>query len=237
MNLALDSSSTGITRQQIQNETIVIREQNETMQNQLEQVFKDRQRSEHQNQQLEEAIIGEKSRMNEMIFSLSPDQQSRYREYQMTSEKLKAENSEIHQHIEHLIKQKEKLSSTVMSSQARLEAVKMQSKLRESIVKRNQLKEEENNRLTPAQEREKLINDVKSNNQAISSINKQMKTVSEQLKEDREQLAQIEQDLDEGSTEKLLKYRELRKRDEMMTNFMEVFPTQLTKEKQSKLKS
>lgn len=237
MNLALDSSSTGITRQQIQNETIVIREQNETMQNQLEQVFKDRQRSEHQNQQLEEAIIGEKSRMNEMIFSLSPDQQSRYREYQMTSEKLKAENSEIHQHIEQLIKQKEKLSSTVMSSQARLEAVKMQSKLRESIVKRNQLKEEENNRLTPAQEREKLINDVKSNNQAISSINKQMKTVSEQLKEDREQLAQIEQDLDEGSTEKLLKYRELRKRDEMMTNFMEVFPTQLTKEKQSKLKS
>lgn len=234
MNLALDSSSTGVTRQQIQNETLVIREQNETMQNQLEHVFKDRQRTEHQNQQLEEAIIDEKSRMNELIYSLSPDQQSRYREYQLTSEKLKAENAEIHQHIEQLIKQKEKLSSTVMSSQARLEAVKLQSKLRETIIKRNQLKEEENNRLTPAQEREKLINDVKMNNQAVSSINKQTKTVNEQLKEDREQLTQIEQDLDEGSTEKLMKYRELRKRDEMMTNFMEVFPTQLAKEKQSK---
>lgn len=233
MNLALDSSSTGITRQQIQNETVVIREQNESLQNQLEQVFRERQRIEQQNQQLDEAIVDEKSKMNEMIYSLTSEQQSRYREYQMTSEKLKAENAEIHQQIESLIKKKEKLSSTVMSSQARLEAVKMQSKLRETSAKRNQLKEEEMNRLSPAQEREKLINDVKMNNQAISSFNKQIKTVTEQLKEKREQLIQIEQDLDEGSSEKLLKYRELRKRDEMMTNFMETFSTQLSKEKQS----
>lgn len=233
MNLALDSSSTGITRQQIQNETIAIREQNSFMQNQLEQVFKERQKTEQQNQQLENAIVNEKSNMNAMIFSLTPDDQARYHEYQLLSEKLKSENAEIHEHIESLIKKKEKLSSTVMSSQARLEAVKLHSKLRETATKRNQLKEEENNRLTPAQEREKLINDVKMNNQAISSINKQMKTLTDQIKDKREQLSQIEQDLDEGSTEKLLKYRELRKRDEMMTNFMETFPAQLSKEKQS----
>ena len=235
MNLALDSSSTGSTRQQLQNETLVYRERNELMQNQLEQIFKERQHKEQQNQQLEVAIANEKGRMNEMIYSLSTEQQNQYREHQMMCERLKAENSEIHEKIEAAIKQKEKLSSSVINSQSRLEAVKMHSKLRETVAKRNQLRDEETNRLTPAQEREKLINEVRMNNQAISSINKQMKIVSDQLGEKKDHLVQVEQDLDEGSTERHVKYKELRKRDEMMTTFMETFQAQMARERQSKL--
>lgn len=235
MNLALDSTSTGATRQQLQNQAIVFREKNEQMQNQLEQIFKERQSKETQNQQLDAAIANEKTKMNEMIYSLTESQQNRYRESQLMCENLKAENSEIHGKIEAAMKQKEKLSSSVINSQARLEAVKMHSKLREISTKRNQLlTDEETNRLTPAQEREKLINEVKMNNQAIASINKQMKNVSDQLQEKRDYLLQIEQDLEEGSSERHIKYKELKKRDEMMNNFMETFQTQMTHEKQSK---
>ncbi|CRK99903.1 CLUMA_CG013206, isoform A [Clunio marinus] len=233
MNLALDSSSTGATRQQLQNETLVYREKNELMQNELEHVFKERQNKESQNQQLESAIANEKTKMNEIIYSLSLDEQNRYREHQLLCEKLKAENAEIHEKIESFIKQKEKLSAAVINSQARLEAVKMHSKLRETTAKRNQLKNEETNRLTPAQEREKLINEVRTNNQAITSINKQLKILSDQLQEKRNNLQQVEQDLDEGSTERHIKYKELKKRDEMMTNFMETFQIQMAKEKQN----
>lgn len=235
MNLALDSTSTGATRQQLQNQALVFREKNELMQNQLEQTFKERQTKESQNQQLEAAIDNEKVKMNEMIYSLSESQQNRYRENQMMCESLKAENSEIHGKIEAAMKQKEKLSSSVINSQARLEAVKMHSKLREISTKRNQLiADEETNRLTPAQEREKLINEVKLNNQAISSINKQLKIVSDQLQEKKDYLLQIEQDLEEGSSERHIKYKELKKRDEMMNNFMETFQAQMAQEKQSK---
>jgi intraflagellar transport protein 74 len=233
MNLALESSSSGATRQQLQNETTVFRERNELMQNQLEQAFKERQNKEQQNQQLEAAIANEKAKMHEMIFSLSTDERNRYLEHQMMCEKLKAENAEIHERIESAIKQKEKLSSSVINSQSRLEAVKLHSKLRETIAKRNQLKDEENNRLTPAQEREKLINEVRMNNQAISSINKQTKIFADQLNEKKEYLQQVEQDLDEGSSERHTKYKELRKRDEMMTSFLETFQFNLSKEKQS----
>lgn len=235
MNLALESSSTGATRQQLQNETMVFRERNELMQNQLEQVFRERQNREQQNQQLEAAITNEKAKMHEMIYSLSPDERNRYLEHQLMCEKLKAENAEIHEHIESAIRQKEKLSSSVINSQSRLEAVKLHSKLRETVAKRNQLKDEENNRLTPAQEREKLINEVRTNNQAISSINKQTKIVADQLTEKRDYLQQVEQDLDEGSSERHVKYKELRKRDEMMSSFIETFHASLAKEKQSSL--
>ena len=234
MNLALDSTTSGATRQQLQNEAVVLRERNEHLQNQLEQVFKERQSKEMQNQSLEDTINSEKNKVNELIYSLSSNDQNRYREFQMISEKLKHENSEIHGIIEDTVKQKERLSSSVISSQARLEAVKLHSKLREVIAKRNQLKDEEINRLTPAQEREKLINEVRVNNQALTSIKKQTKIVSDHLQEKKEYLQQIEQDLEEGSSERHIKYKELKKRDEMMTNFMESFQLQMSKEKQSK---
>lgn len=235
MNLALDSTSTGATRQQLQNQALVYREKNEQMQNQLELVFKQRQSQEQQNQQLEAGIVQERSKMNEMIYSLSAEEQNRYRENLMFCENLKAENAEIHSKIEAAIKQKEKLSGSVINSQARLEAVKMHSKLRESSAKRNQLiTDEETNRLTPAQEREKLISEVKLNNQAISSINKQLKIVTDQLQEKRDYLLQVEQDLQEGSSERHIKYKELKKRDEMMNNFVETFQAQMAHEKQSK---
>lgn len=67
MNLALDSSSTGATRQQLQNQTLVYREKNELMQNQLEVIFKERQQKEMQNQQLDAAISNEKVKMNEKV--------------------------------------------------------------------------------------------------------------------------------------------------------------------------
>lgn len=117
--------------------------------------------------------------------------------------------------------------------QSRLEAVKLLSKMEELISKRNTLKDEEVNRLTPAQEREKLITEVRINNQSLASITKQTKIVSDQLQEKRDYLQQIEQDLDEGSSERHIKYKELKKRDEMMESFMETFHTNMILEKQS----
>jgi intraflagellar transport protein 74 len=223
----------GSSRQQLQNETVVIRERNEMLQNQLEQIFRDVKSKEMQNSSLEEAISDEKNKANELIHSLSVDDQNKYREYQILCDNLKSENAEIYAKIEDEMKRKEKLSGIVLNSQSRLEAVKLQSKLRETIAKRNQLKDEESNKMSPAQEREKLISEVRLNNQAISGLNKQLKINSEVLSEKRTELMQIEKDLEEGSSERFVKYKELKKRDEMMENFQMTFKDQMKREKQS----
>lgn len=231
MNLALNSNLSGASRH---NETIVFREKNEIMQNQLEKIFKDVKSKESQNIILEEKIIGEKTKANDLIHSLSLDDQNKYREYQIICDNLKSENAAIYGNIEEEIKRKEKLNTAVSNSQSRLEAVKLQSKLREIILKRNQLRDEEINKLSPAQEREKLISEVRVNNQSISGLNKQIKTLNEQLNERKIELAQIDKDLEEGSSERFIKYKELKKRDEMMENFQHSFQDQMKKEKQSK---
>lgn len=67
------------------------------------------------------------------------------------------------------------------------------------------------------------------------SINKQLKIMSEQLSEKKEYLHQVEHDLEEGSSERHTKYKELKKRDEMMTIFIDTFQAQMAEEKHSKL--
>jgi intraflagellar transport protein 74 len=115
-----------------------------------------------------------------------------------------------------------------------MEAVRLQTKLHELTSKRNNLREDELNRLSPGQEREKLINEVRSNNQSLVSIGRQMKIIEDQLNDKKELLSQIEQDLDEGNSDRHAKYVELKKRDEMMTGFLEMFPKNMVAEKQSK---
>lgn len=117
MNLSMDSTSSGMNRQQIQNEVIVLREKNDNLQNQLEQVFKERQNKELQNKSLEDSIENEKEKINELVYSLNQSDQNRYKEYQLVSEKLRQDNAEIHFKIDELAKQKEKLSLSVINSQ------------------------------------------------------------------------------------------------------------------------
>lgn len=234
MNVALDSFSSGLTRQHIQNEAMAIREKNENFQTQLESLFKERQLKENQNNQIEKEIGMEKNKINEMIQSLPLADQSKYGELQRLSEHLKSQNGELQNKIESLVQQKERLSGIIFNSQTRMEAVRLQSKLKDLTFKRNSLKEEEDKRLTPAQEREKLIAEVRTNNQALASIGRQMKIVEDQLNDKKELLNQIDQDLEEGNSERHVKYKELRRRDETMTGFMETFQSSMEKEKQSK---
>ncbi|XP_055591662.1 intraflagellar transport protein 74 homolog [Uranotaenia lowii] len=233
MNIALDNCSSGMTRQQLHNETVVLRERNEHIQEQLEIVFKQRQIKDVENRELEVQVDKEKNKINDMIYSLPENEQQKYREYQALSESLRQQNTIYHNQISDLEKQKERLNTVIMNSQSRTEAHRLKSKLKELIAKRNQMLDEENNRLSPAQEREKLINEVRSNNQALASIGKQLKIIEDQLNEKKELMQQIDQDLEEGNSERHIKYKELKKRDEVMSSFMDTFQQSLAIEKQN----
>ncbi|XP_041772725.1 intraflagellar transport protein 74 homolog isoform X3 [Anopheles merus] len=232
MNLALDNCTSGMTRQHLLNETVALRERNEHIQEQLEVIFKQRQQKDIENKALERNTEQEKNKVIEMINSLPEEDQHKYREYQALSENLRKQNAIYHSQISEMEKQKDRLNTMIMNSQSRSEAHRLKSKLKELLNKRNALREEENNRLSPAQEREKLINDVRSNNQALASIGKQLKIVEDQLIEKKESLQQIDQDLEEGNSERHVKYKELKKRDDVMSAFMDSFKSNMHQEQQ-----
>lgn len=131
----------------------------------------------------------------------------------------------------HLLIRVKHIFITSICLQARSEAVRLLSKLNEQLVRRNTLREEEAQRLTPGQEREKLIAEVRQNNATLVSINNQLKLIDAQLVDKRDQLAQTNQDLEEGQTDRHTKYRELKRRDETMSAFMETFAQNMEEER------
>lgn len=67
MNLALDGFSSGQSRQLMQNEALAYRERNETVQNQLEKLFLERQAKDAANNGLELEIERERNKLTEMV--------------------------------------------------------------------------------------------------------------------------------------------------------------------------
>ncbi|KAB7495845.1 Intraflagellar transport protein 74-like protein, partial [Armadillidium nasatum] len=103
------------------------------------------------------------------------------------------------------------------------EAVGLFSKLQELEEKRDEMYSENAKRGTPQEERDKLILQVKEDNAEIATMERQMGEVSEEISRAGEDLHHLEQDLDENKSERSQKYRELRKREEAMQQFMETF--------------
>ncbi|KFB43454.1 hypothetical protein ZHAS_00011292 [Anopheles sinensis] len=210
-----------------------LREQNEHIQEQLELIFKQRQLKDTENRGLENETAKEKNKSKEMINSLTNEEQRKYRDLQFVSENLQKQNTMFHSQISEMEKQKERLLSTIANSQSRAEAHRLKLKLKELSAKRNSMYDEANNRLTPAQEREKLIIEVRSNNKALSGIGRQLKIIEDQLNEKKELWQQIQHDLEEGNSERHIKYKELKKRDEVMSSFLNSFRANMDQEKQS----
>lgn len=233
MNIALDSYSSGQSRQLMQNETVSYKERNETMQTQLEKLFLERQGKDAVNNAMELEIERERNKLNEMVHNLSADDQIKYRELCDLSAQLKGRNVELQNQIAAASKQKERMNGILSTSQMRVDAVRLSVLQDELLEKRNTYTQEQKNKLSPAQEREKLISEVRTNNQAMTSLNRQIKIVEDQLTEKRETLGHVEQDLEEGNSERHMKYKELKKRDETMSSFLETFPQQMSAEKTS----
>lgn len=235
MNIALDSTNSNVDRQQMIQEATVLRERNEEMQQQLENAFSERQAKEAVNKRLEEDIKLERNKMNKVIEAMSSVDQEKYRQYDQLAQKLCDENNQMHEEINSMLNRKTILETMIKSSLERIEAVRMLSKLNEMELNLMAAKEEEQNRLTPAQEREKLINDVRVNKQALTSIQHQIKLAEITLTEKRGLLTQLDDDLDENNSERYAKYKELKHRDEMMSKFMDNFRESITAEEKSKV--
>lgn len=233
MNITLDAANSNVSRQQMQQETIALRERNESLQSQLETVFGERQAKEAANAKLEKEIDAERNKINKVIEAMPDGEQVKYRQFEQLAQTLGNENNKMHERINEMMNQKTNLETMVRSSNERHEAVRLMAKLNELQSKLEAAKVEEQNRLTPAQEREKLIADVRENKQALTGIQHQIKIAEDTLTEKRELLQQIEDDLDEGSSERHTKYKELRVRDETMTTFMEAFKDKMDMEKKS----
>ena len=115
-------------------------------------------------------------------------------------------------------------------SAVKQEALNLLDQLHNAELKKDQLIEETKNVLTPAEEREKLLKQIKDNNQEITSIEKKInelkdtcESISSELNEKVNTQEENSEEDDANQKEIAQKYRELRKREIVMDEFLNNF--------------
>uniref|UniRef100_T1JMT6 Intraflagellar transport protein 74 homolog n=1 Tax=Strigamia maritima TaxID=126957 RepID=T1JMT6_STRMM len=228
-NMLVDKLNTDTDADDVLREYDELKAQNEQESNNVENIFAQRRDKESQIQQLEKEIEEEKGMTGRLVAAMKPEMRDSYLQLKQINAVLQEQMNKFQQEIDAINLKTASLEDEVSMSQVirRCETVCKYSGIRR---KKDNLLEEEKSHGTPAQEQERLLKTVKEDNQEIATMERKTNEFRDKIAKAKEDLLQIEQDLEENQNERSQKYRELRKKDESMTNFLDSFDDNKTKE-------
>ncbi|KAF5912841.1 hypothetical protein HPG69_007834 [Diceros bicornis minor] len=152
---------------------------------------------EKQIRSVEEEIEQEKQAADGIIKNMSPEKQVKYMEMKTTNEKLLQELDTLQQQLDSLNMKKESLEAEIAHSQVKQEAVLLHEKLYELESHRDQMIAEDKSMGSPMEERERLLKQVKEDNQEIASMERQLTDIKEKINQFNEEIRQLDMDLEE----------------------------------------
>ncbi|KAH0518981.1 Intraflagellar transport protein 74-like protein [Microtus ochrogaster] len=219
----VDKLNTNTEMEEVMNDYNMLKAQNDRETQSMDVIFTERQAKEKQIRSVEEEVEQEKQAADGIIKNMSPEKQVKYIEMKTTNEKLLQELDTLQQQLDSLNIKKESLETEIAHSQVKQEAVLLHEKLYELESHRDQMIAEDKSMGSPMEERERLLKQVKEDNQEIASMERQLTDIKEKINQFSEEIRQLDMDLEEHQGEMNQKYKELKKREENMDAFIEAF--------------
>ncbi|XP_048705410.1 intraflagellar transport protein 74 homolog isoform X2 [Caretta caretta] len=233
-NMLVDKLNTNTDMEEVMSDYNMLKTQNDREAQSIDIIFTERQAKEKLIQAVEEDIEREKQIADDIIKNMSQENQAKYMEMKATNEKLLQELDAQQQELDGLNIKEDTLGSEIAHSQVKQEAVQMYEKLHGLEEHRDQMIAEDKSMGSPQEERERLLKQVKEDNQEIASMERQLTEIKEKINHFNDVIRRLEMDLEEHQGEKNLKYKELKKREESMDNFLETFEEMKTQELERK---
>uniref|UniRef100_A0A8C6XTP8 Intraflagellar transport 74 n=1 Tax=Naja naja TaxID=35670 RepID=A0A8C6XTP8_NAJNA len=222
-NMLVDKLNTNTDMEEVMSDYNLLKAQNDREAQSIDIIFTERQSKEKLIQTVEDDIRQEKQAAENIIKNMSEQDQTKYIEMKMANEKLLQELSSLQQEMDAVNMKEQALEAEITHSQIKQEALQLYEKLHGLEEHRDQMIAEDKNMGSPQEERERLLKQVKEDNQEIASMERQLTEIKEKINHLNEGIRQLDMDLEEHQGEKNLKYKELKKREESMDNFLESF--------------
>ncbi|OQR67592.1 intraflagellar transport protein 74-like [Tropilaelaps mercedesae] len=222
-NIVVDKMNINEGVDDIEHECNELKIQNDQEAHSVETLFEQRQENEAKICDLEREILDARNIADNMISQMKPDQRQKYVELMRQSESLTGEREKLQEEAARIVSKRKQLEEEVALSQVKLEAVALYTKLREVREKKEALLEEEATKGTPAQERERLLKQVKQDNAQLAGIEAKIQELTQNISRAKEELGQLDNELEDQNSERTAKYRELKKREETMDAFLDTF--------------
>ncbi|XP_034953364.1 intraflagellar transport protein 74 homolog [Zootoca vivipara] len=222
-NMLVDKLNTNTDMEEVMNDYNVLKAQNDREAQGIDIIFTERQAKENLIQAVEDDIQQEKQAAENIVKNMSEEDQAKYMETKVANEKLLQELCALQQELDAVNIKEQSLDAEIAHSQIKQEALQLYEKLHGLEEHRNQMIAEDKSMGSPQEERERLLKQVKEDNQEIASMERQLTDIKEKINQLNEGIRQLDMDLEEQQGEKNLKYKELKKREESMDNFLESF--------------
>ncbi|XP_044283612.1 intraflagellar transport protein 74 homolog isoform X2 [Varanus komodoensis] len=222
-NMLVDKLNTNTDMEEVMSEYNLLKIQNDREAQAIDIIFTERQSKEKLIQAVENDIQEEKQAAENIIKNMSEEDQTKYMETKVANEKLLQDLCTFQQELDAVNMKEQALEAEIAHSQVKQEALQLYEKLHSLEEHRNQMIAEDKSMGSPQEERERLLKQVKEDNQEIASMERQLTDIKEKINHLNEGIRQLDMDLEEQQGEKNLKYKELKKREESMDNFLETF--------------
>uniref|UniRef100_A0AAR2KA80 Intraflagellar transport 74 homolog n=1 Tax=Pygocentrus nattereri TaxID=42514 RepID=A0AAR2KA80_PYGNA len=200
-----------------------LKAQNDREAQSMDVIFTERRQKEDMIQAVEEEIEREKQAADDIVKKMSPEKQAKYAEMKATNEELLQELDARQEELDTLMTRKETFEADLMHSQVKQEAVLLYERLQELEQRRDTMLAEEKSTGSPQEERERLLKQVKEDNQEIASMERQLTETRDKLNQLTEELRQLAMDMEDHQGERTQKYKELQKKEEEIDAYLETF--------------
>ncbi|NWX16837.1 IFT74 protein, partial [Aegotheles bennettii] len=222
-NMVVDILNTHTDMTEVIQDYNVLKTQNDRDTQIVDKIFTERQATEKLIQGVEEDIEREKVAEDDIIKDMSQENQAKYVEMKAANEKLSQELVIQQQELDALNVKEESLRAEIAHSQVKQKAVQLHEKLHELEERRDQMVAEDKNMESPQEERERLLKQIKDDSQEIASMERQLTEVKEKTNHFKKVIQRLDMDLENHQGEENWKYKELKKKEESMDQFLETF--------------
>uniref|UniRef100_A0A8C7WMT0 Intraflagellar transport 74 n=1 Tax=Oryzias sinensis TaxID=183150 RepID=A0A8C7WMT0_9TELE len=205
-NMLVDKLNTNTEMEEIISDYSILKAQNDSEAQSIDNIFTERREREEQIKAIEEEIKKERQIADRVVQSMPAAKQEKYFSMAATNEQLLQELSH---------------------SQIKQEVVRLHEMLSVMETKRDAMEAEQKSMCSPKEEREKLFQQVKEDNQEIASMERQLAEIRERTRQTVQEIQHLEQNSEAVQGECQQKFKELKRKEE------EIDPEELQKQRQT----
>uniref|UniRef100_K1QDK8 Intraflagellar transport protein 74-like protein n=1 Tax=Magallana gigas TaxID=29159 RepID=K1QDK8_MAGGI len=222
-NTLVDKLTTDEDIQDVEFDLNDLRANNEREAKKIEDLFEVKKEKEDRIRQLETELDQEKRMADNLVNDMDPDMRQKYFALKDMNEHMLRQLEKSQQELDVLNSKIGNLQEELSMSQVKQEAVRLYDQINDLEIQRDNYLEETRNKQSPAEERERLLKQVKEDNQEIASLERQTNELKEKIENIEEEIRQLDLDIEENQGERNQKYKELKKREETIDEFLNNF--------------
>ncbi|XP_023806073.1 intraflagellar transport protein 74 homolog isoform X1 [Oryzias latipes] len=222
-NMLVDKLNTNTEMEEIISDYSILKAQNDSEAQSIDNIFTERREREEQIKAIEEEIKKERQIADRVVQSMPTAKQEKYFSMAATNEQLLQELTVLQEKQDNLLTRVEDYEEELSHSQIKQEVVRLHEMLSVMETKRDAMEEEQKSMCSPKEEREKLFQQVKEDNQEIASMERQLAEIRERTRQTVEEIQHLEQNSEAVQGECQQKFKELKRKEEEINQFIESF--------------